>query len=204
MNTLTSERNRVISAISLKLNTLSNEKLDDFARELMGLPKRPQGDEPFVGWLLAEATVNQSTTVMCTSTKGIELIKQFEGYRSKAYLCPASKWTIGYGHTRTVKQGMVISKDEGERLLKQDLRVYENAVNELVEVPLTQNQFDALTSFTYNVGRGAFHGSTLLSYLNQRNYIEAANQLLRWTKGNGQGLPGLIRRREAEKKLFLS
>jgi lysozyme len=139
-----------------------------------------------------------------TSAKGIELIKQWEGYRSKAYLCPAHKWTIGYGHTKTAKPGMTITSLDAERLLKQDMKVYEDAVNQLVKVPLSQYQFDALVSFTYNVGRGALSQSTLLRLLNVGNYPEAAKQFVRWVYGGGVKLPGLISRREAERELFLN
>jgi lysozyme len=138
-----------------------------------------------------------------TSSRGIELIKAWEGWRSNAYLCPAHKWTIGYGHTRTAKPGMAITIADGEKLLKEDLKVYENAVNQLVKVPLGQYQFDALVSFTYNVGRGALSQSTLLRILNQGNYTEAAKQFSRWVYGGGIKLPGLIKRRDAEQKLFL-
>ncbi len=131
------------------------------------------------------------------------MIKRWEGWRAKAYKCPANKWTIGYGHTKTARRGMIISQQEGERLLRQDLQIYENAINSLVSVTLNQNQFDALVSFTYNVGRGAFSQSTLLIRLNEGNYSEAAGQFLRWVYGGGRKLPGLVSRRAAERQLFL-
>jgi lysozyme len=181
---------------------LEDDKLDDLARELMGLPSRPMGDLPFVGWLMPIEPLSVIEQKAISST-GIQLIKEWEGWRAKAYLCPASKWTIGYGHTRTAKRGMTITLADGERLLKEDLQTYENAVNRLVTVPLNQNQFDALVSFCYNVGRGAFSQSTLLRLLNQGNYSEAANQFSRWVNGGGKQLPGLVSRRETERTLFL-
>jgi lysozyme len=140
---------------------------------------------------------------------GLNLIKQFEGFRSKAYLCPAKVWTIGYGSTfypngRRVKSGDVIDRAQGEELLKATVKTFESGVDRAVTVPLTNNQFSALVSFAFNVGLGAFRGSTLLRVLNRGNYQEAANQLLRWDKAGGRKLAGLTRRRKAERKLFLS
>jgi lysozyme len=212
---LSEARERVIKAIYGELQLLENNKLDDLARELMGLPARPVDDLPFIGWLMpvksvtertshgAEATSAPVSSQKTTSLTGIQLIKEWEGWRDKAYLCPAGKWTIGYGHTKTAKRGMVISKENGEKLLREDLQVYENAVNRLVTVPLNQNQFDALVSFTYNVGRGAFSQSTLLRYLNNGHYDAAANQFTKWVNGGGKELPGLVARRETERTLFL-
>ncbi|MEM3091771.1 MAG: lysozyme [Candidatus Pacearchaeota archaeon] len=145
---------------------------------------------------------------MTTSEKGIELIKKYEGLRLSAYRCPSGILTIGYGHTKTTKPGMTINKEMAEILLKEDLKDFEKAINELVKVPLTQNQFDALISFVFNVGIGNFQKSTLLKKLNEGNYKEAANEFLKWTKARQPGglkeLPGLVKRRNEEKKLFES
>lgn len=142
-----------------------------------------------------------------TSRRGQELLHHFEGLRLEAYLCPANVWTIGYGTTVSdgtpVQKGDRVTKAEAERLFREDLQRFEKSVLALVNVPLTQGQFDALVSFTYNVGVGALRTSTLLRVLNQGRYQEAADQLLRWNKGGGKVLPGLTRRREAERKLFL-
>ena len=139
------------------------------------------------------------------SQKGIELIKQFEGCKLNAYRCPAGVLTIGYGHTGVdVKQGMKITQEEAEKLLKKDLTIHCNNVERLVKVPLSQNQFDALVSFEYNVGYGNFSKSTLLGLLNQKKYSEASEQFLRWKYANGKILEGLLRRRQAEKDLFLT
>lgn len=135
---------------------------------------------------------------------GLNLIKDFEGCRLKAYLCPAGVWTIGYGHTQGVKPDMVISQLQAERFLRQDLKRFEDAVTSLVKVPVTPNQFAALVSFAYNVGAGALYDSTLLRKLNKKDYKGAANEFLRWNKAGGKVLPGLTRRRIAEKDLFES
>lgn len=177
-------------------------QLDDFLRNLLDLPARPKGQYPYVGWLMdSEKKLVEPTK---TSLKGLALIKTYEGLRTNAYLCPANVWTIGYGHTLTTKPGMMISHQDAEKLLERDLERFEKAVIKNVTVPLTQNQFDALVSFTFNVGIGAFKTSTLLSYLNRKDYSGAAEQFLRWTRAGKQILPGLVKRRKDEFKLFLS
>ncbi|MCU0523268.1 MAG: lysozyme [Elainella sp. Prado103] len=98
---------------------------------------------------------------------------------------------------------MVITESEAEELMKRDLRRFEQAVSDLVKVPLNSDQFSALVSFAYNVGEGALASSTLLRLLNQRDYQGAADQLLRWDKAGSQALAGLTRRRKAERALFL-
>lgn len=139
-----------------------------------------------------------------TSNKGIELIKKFEGCRLAAYKCPAGVWTIGYGHTANVTSGMAITQQQADNYLREDLARFEKCISDNVKVSINQNQFDALVSFTYNCGAGAFKNSTLLKMLNQGNYKEAAEQLLRWDKANGKVLAGLTRRRKEERELFLS
>ena len=142
---------------------------------------------------------------MNISEKGIKLIKNFEGCRLEAYKCPAGIWTVGYGHTgSTVHQGLKISQSEADSLLKTDLIIHCNNVSKLVKVPLNQNQFDALVSLEYNIGYGNFSRSTLLKLLNAKNYKDAAEQFAVWRLGGGKILPGLVRRRKAEKDLFLS
>lgn len=139
------------------------------------------------------------------SQAGLDLIKQFEGLRLKSYLCPASVWTIGYGSTGPhVRQGMVISAPEAEALLRKDVGRFERAVEAMVKVTITQPQFDALVSFAFNVGTGALKSSTLLRKLNLGDYRGAADQLLRWNKAGKTVLPGLTKRRKAERALFLS
>lgn len=143
-----------------------------------------------------------------TGVLGKNLIKEFEGFRAEAYLCPAGIWTVGYGTTKIngnkVKSGMKITTDEADMFLEQDLKSFEDSINRLVSVELTQNQFDALVAFVYNVGAGNFETSTLLKKLNAGLFEEAAEQFLRWDKAKGKTLAGLTRRRKAEKNLFLS
>lgn len=144
---------------------------------------------------------------MNTSKAGLDLIKQFEGLRLKAYKCPADVWTIGYGHTSAagqpaVKSGMSITEAQANKILASDLGQYEDAINNSVKVELTQNQFDALVSFVYNVGIGAFQKSTLLKKLNAGQYDAVPAELMKWTKGGGKELPGLVRRRRAEAALW--
>ena len=140
---------------------------------------------------------------MRTSQKGIDLIKKFEGCRLNSYRCPAGVWTIGYGHTKGVKEGEKITQAQAEDFLKEDLKIYERAVEGCAKVPLSQNQFDALVSFCYNCGGEALRTSTLLRLLNEGRYFEAAEQFLRWNKAGGKVLEGLTRRRHEEKILFL-
>lgn len=141
---------------------------------------------------------------MKTGKKGIELIKEFEGCELKAYQDSVGVWTIGYGHTKNVKKGDVITQKQADQFLIEDLADAENAVNRLVKVEINQDMFDALSSFTFNLGAGSLHSSTLLKLLNQSKYSEASEQFTRWVYAGGQKLSGLIRRREAEQKLFRS
>lgn len=179
--------------------------LDQACRQILDLPDRPTTHKPYVGWLGQPTSNNlRRLSTMQISSQGIAHIKRWEGFRDKAYLCPANVWTIGYGHTSTAVQGQCINSAQGEALLKDDLRRFESAVKENVKVDLSQGQYDALVSFSFNVGITAFSRSTLLRELNRKNYNGAANQLLRWVHANGRKLPGLIKRREDERRLFLS
>lgn len=142
---------------------------------------------------------------MKTSPRGIALIKRFEGLRLTAYRCPAGVWTIGYGHTGPdVFEGLTITQDAADKLLERDLKIYEDAVNREVTVPLDSNQFDALVSFTYNLGAGNLRKSTLLKYVNQNKHQLAASEFLKWNKAGGVVLGGLVRRRKAERDLYLT
>ena len=136
------------------------------------------------------------------SKEGIALIKRFEGCSLSSYLCQANVPTIGFGSTKGVKMGMEISQERADMLLLEDVEVFEKAVNELVEVPLEQNQFDSLISWTFNLGPTNLKNSTLLKVLNNKNYDEVPTQIKRWNKAGGKVLQGLIRRREAEALLF--
>ena len=131
------------------------------------------------------------------------LLKKFEGCKLKAYRCPAGILTIGYGHTSAagdpdVHDGMTITQDEAESILKNDLVKYEQPVANMVKVPLEQNQFDVLVDFAYNAGVGALKSSTLLKRVNAGDFDAVPDELMKWTKGGGKVLPGLVRRRQAE------
>jgi len=142
---------------------------------------------------------------MITSKKGIDLIKSFEGLELKAYKDSVGVLTIGYGSTGNhVFAGQSITEAQAEDLLKSDLLRFEKGVSAVVTVPLTQNQFDALISFSFNLGLGNLKSSTLLKKLNAKDYTGAANEFTRWNKAGGKVLSGLTRRREAEKNLFNS
>lgn len=144
------------------------------------------------------------------SRHGLGLIKQFEGCRLKAYRDTVGVWTIGFGTTRIagmpVKPGLTITQAEAELLLQHQAEEHLAQALESIEpdVYLSQNQIDALASFVYNVGVGAFRDSTLLKMLNRKQTAnEVADQFLRWTKAGGKNLRGLVKRRNAERSLFL-
>lgn len=141
---------------------------------------------------------------MRTGQKGINLIKQFESLRLKAYQCPAGVWTIGYGHTHGVRPQDQITEGRAEVLLREDLNEAESVVNR--ECPgINQNQFDALVSFVFNLGEGNFMKSTLRKCVkaNPEN-VNIRYELSRWNRSNGAVLAGLIRRRRMEADLYFS
>lgn len=137
-----------------------------------------------------------------TNDAGVALIKNYEGLHLTPYLCPSKVWTIGYGHTRTVRAGLKITTDQADQLLDDDLRLIERAVQRLVSVPLNDNQFSALVSFAFNVGISNFEQSTLLKLLNRGWYEQVPAQLMRWNRANGEAMGGLSRRRAAEARLW--
>lgn len=147
--------------------------------------------------------------MMQISDKGIALIKSFEGCKLTAYQDPGGIWTIGYGWTQPVNgkpvgAGMVIDQATAERLLKCGVVQYEQGVSKLVKVPINQNQFDALVDFAYNLGLRALSTSTLLKLVNAKEFTAAAEEFPRWNQQQRKVLPGLVRRRAAERELFLS
>lgn len=155
-----------------------------------------------------EPDVNDGSSIKKTSKAGQDIIKQFEGLRLVGYMpTPNDVPTCGYGstriHGRKVILGEHITIEEAQEQLELDLLQFEDVINNSVKTPLTQNQFDALVSFTYNVGSGNFKSSTLLKLLNAGNYKGAADQFVRWNKQAGKELPGLTKRRLMEKDLFL-
>jgi lysozyme len=141
-------------------------------------------------------------TKMNISNEGISLIKKFEGCELEAYKCAAGVWTIGYGHTKDVREGMTISKEQADNMLLNELDIYCLHVEKAVEVDLKQCEFDALVSWTYNLGPTNLNNSTMLKVLNDKDFNEVPHQLKRWNKADGKVLQGLVRRREAEALLF--
>ncbi|WP_430419176.1 glycoside hydrolase family protein [Phenylobacterium sp.] len=142
------------------------------------------------------------------SRAAIELIKRFEGYRRNAAQLPDGRWTIGYGHTLTAREGAEVSEPDAEALLVYDLIAVQHAVNESVYAPLSQNQFDALCSFAFNVGLDNFRRSQVLKRLNAGAHVQAACAMELWRKTDFEGerivLDALVRRRASEKAMFLS
>jgi lysozyme len=158
---------------------------------------------------------------MKVSQKCIQQIKLDEGVRNRAYQCPALLWTIGVGHVIDPQHAKVpladrkqlpipagwdrvLSADEIDEILRKDLARFESGVLRLIKVPMTQGQFDALVSFSFNVGLGNLQNSTLRMKLNRGDYEGAAEQFLVWTKAGGRVLPGLVKRRTHEKEMYLS
>jgi lysozyme len=139
---------------------------------------------------------------MKTGTKGIDLIKHFEGCELEAYKCAAGVWTIGYGHIKGVTPESVITQEQAEQMLVEELNEYEGYINNMVTTPLSQNQFDALVSWVYNLGGGNLKASTLLKVVNSGEFDGVPAQIMRWNKAGGKVLEGLTRRRQAEADLF--
>jgi lysozyme len=140
------------------------------------------------------------------NTAGIKILKEFEGLRLNAYQCPAGVWTIGYGCTHQVLPGMSITEAEAEAFLRKELAKFEEGVERILgHIPLNENQFSALVSLTFNCGLATIEqGKTIRRKLEARDYQGAADGFLLWNQGGGRVLPGLVKRREMERKLFLS
>lgn len=138
------------------------------------------------------------------SPAGVSLIKRFEGVMLDAYDDGVGVWTIGVGHTLGVKRTDKITMAQADEFLRADLEDAEDAVHRLVQVPLNQGQIDSLVSFTFNLGAGALQKSTLLKKLNAGDMQGAADQFLVWVNAGGRPLPGLVKRRIAERMLFLT
>ena len=140
---------------------------------------------------------------MKISDKGIDLIKHFEGCELEAYQCAAGVWTIGYGSTHGVQEGDKWSQEKADYMLIKELEdEYEGYINDMVNVPINQCQFDALVSWVYNLGPSNLKQSTLLKVLNSGDYAGVFEQILRWNKVGGKVLEGLMRRRKAEALMF--
>ena len=140
-----------------------------------------------------------SVTALALSGAGLIAISGFEGFSEKAYVpVPGDKVTIGYGHTGQVQLGDTITQEEALQLLRKDVEVAEKAVRRCVKVPLSQNEFDAYVSFTFNVGEGNFCSSTLVKKLNTKDYLGACRELKRWVYSSGVKYKGLENRRSVE------
>lgn len=141
-----------------------------------------------------------------TTPQGLALIKHFEGGSAVPYRCPGGMMTIGYGHV--IRPGETfpepLSQEEAEILLRRDLSIAEHAVLRLIQVPLSDGQFDALVSFTFNLGAGSLQRSTLRRKINREDHAEAPPEFLKWCRAGGRKLPGLLRRRKAEALLYRS
>lgn len=146
---------------------------------------------------------------MQMTEEGLALIRRFEGFRARAYRCPAGVWTIGYGHTTQagpprVAAGMEITEAEARDVLARDVARFARAVERALTRELSPQQFSALVSFAFNVGEGAFARSSVLAAVNEGNFAAVPERLNRWVKADGRTLRGLVRRRAAEGELFLS
>lgn len=182
----------------------SGYTMDGFRRDVRAAMNGTVPAQPVVE-KTQKADAAAKTGEMEISDRGVELVARYEGCRLEAYKCPAGVWTIGYGHTAEVKEGdRLPSQDAAKKLLKEDLKKYSGYVNACVKdgaitFPLNQNQFDALTSFCYNCGKG-----NLQKLVTGRDAATVAEKMLQYNKGGGKVLPGLVRRREEEHNLFLS
>jgi GH24 family phage-related lysozyme (muramidase) len=171
------------------------------------LPPRPQ--PPAKTEPPASATPGSGNDTSAINAAGLKLVRSFEGRELQAYQDSVGVWTIGYGHTSMagppeVTPGMRITAAQADEILKRDLGKFEQGIRDRVSVPLNSNQFSALVSFAFNVGLGAFQNSTMRRRLNSGDYSGAADEFPRWVKAGGRTLQGLVRRRNAERALFLS
>ena len=139
---------------------------------------------------------------MQLSKTGIELLKHFEGCELKAYQDSVGVWTIGYGHTKGIYEGLEITQSEAEKMLVDELPEYEGYITDKVVPMLQQHEYDALVCWVYNLGPTNLSSSTMLKKLNAGEFKEVPFQMKRWDKAGGQPLLGLTRRRNAEALLF--
>lgn len=154
-----------------------------------------------VGVLLL-ANGYEAVSGMTTGSVGLDIIKHYEGLELHAYKDSVGVWTIGYGHTKGVYPGQTITKEQAENFLRDDVKWAESAVNRLVHAPLNQNQFDALVSWTFNLGSGNLASSTMLKRLNAYRFNDVPCEMIRWNRAGGKVLKGLVKRRRSEAILF--
>ena len=152
----------------------------------------------------SQKTERGANKTMNISKEGFALIKHYEGCELKAYRCPANVLTIGYGVTKGVTEDMEITQQEANEMLAGELIEYTKYIDDMVDVSLNQNQFDALTAWVYNLGPTNLKESTMLKVLNEGKYDEVPEQIKRWNKANGVVLGGLVKRRAAEALMFES
>lgn len=178
--------------------------MTDILNKIKNMVQKPEVIQPII---IIDKT-KEPAPKLKTGQGGINLIKKYEGCRLEAYPDPATNndpWTIGYGHTGPeVKKGLKITLDQAEEYLKTDLIKFENYIHNYVTVIITQNQFDALISFTYNEGPVNLKNSTLLKKINNNEFKEGAEEFAKWNKGAGKVMDGLTKRRASEKELFLT
>ena len=205
-----------------ELNQVSLQKWYDFWYYYKGEPQQKEAlemlwksmpvdllreDAPWIDTFRSKPPAPEFLALGHINNTSLQLIKEFEGLRLESYICPAGVWTVGYGHTgNDVYPGMEITHQEADEYLRTDVIRFEEAVKDLIEVPLTENEYGALVSFTYNCGEGALQGSTLRRRLNRGDSKPRVFQeeLVKWVHGGGGVLPGLVRRRNAEIALALS
>ncbi len=198
-----------IDSVEIKTDVEDDPVTDDIADSILTkinnqislLKKTKSSEENGKEAVKSEPTEIQSLSV---SDRLVDMIKKYEGFRANPYTCPGGVLTIGYGTTMKPGQYTSITKEQGDAILRKTIAGFERSVKSLVTVPLNQNQFDALVSFAYNVGAGALKKSTLLKKLNSGDYEGAANELTKFVRSKGKVLQGLVKRREEERKLFLS
>ena len=147
-----------------------------------------------------------TTTIRTIPQAAIDLVKHFEGFSSTPYVCPAGFLTVGYGHVvaKDYPRDAKVTREEAEELLRKDLRIAAYGVLRLTSVTLSDNQYAALVSFVFNLGLGRYQSSTLRMKVNRGEFTEAAREFRKWIYGGGRKLPGLIARRDAEARVYLS
>ncbi|MEO3357228.1 lysozyme [Acinetobacter haemolyticus] len=190
------------------LRSMSGGKLTQTQVEAGDQIIEKNGLETFASLINFKLDTTAVTGLRDISEKGYEIIREFEGFRSTAYRDTGGVWTIGFGTIRypngvKVKQGDTCTRGQAELWLKNDCLWVDACLDKYVKVKVSQNQFDALASFVYNVGETQFIKSTMLSLINQNNLTAAANQFDRWIFDNGKRIQGLVNRRAKEKTLFL-
>lgn len=195
--------NILIPRITEKFNNITVNTVEEFTDNVSVSDQKPNEDRKVPLGLKPVSSV-------AISTSGLDIIKQFEGFRSREYICPGGKTTIGYG--TVIKPDSYpngITQAEAESLMKARVSKFEESVRKMVKVPITQNQFSALVSLAYNIGAGSpdtnkgLYNSEVIKRLNQKDYQGAADAFLKFTKSKGLNLAGLEKRRKKERELFL-